>query len=197
MAFAPLSELNVNGSLLRLPVRSRAEVFVGSDRIRPVVAGRSVAAMVAPESAARRRSPAAASGRHGVPDPRRRRHARLWLAGAVRALDGHVRIRHLCLCLDLGAADRPVARSRPRHRGAALHPAISRTQDVCAVARLCRGQPLARGRHRDRGFRALRRAGLAVAAVARRLHRRPALPRLRFAAGLRALERAGRHFAFA
>ena len=41
--------------------------------------------------------------------------------------------------------------TRPRHRGAALHSAISRTQNVCAVARLCGGQPLARRRHRNWG----------------------------------------------
>ena len=81
--------------------------------------------------------------------------ARLRLAGAVRALDGQLRVRHLCLCLDLGAADRAVARSRPRHRGATLHPGISRAQAVRPAARLHLGQPLARGRHRDRASRAL------------------------------------------
>src|SRR4051812_18539604 len=37
-----------------------------------------------------------------VPDPRRERRAALRLTGAVRALDGLVRVRRLRLCVDLG-----------------------------------------------------------------------------------------------
>src|SRR5262245_14787106 len=55
------------------------------------------------ERAPRRQRPdvGAAAGRHCVPDPDRERAAGLWFAGAVRALDGRLRIRHLRLCLDI------------------------------------------------------------------------------------------------
>src|SRR6266545_1595709 len=100
----------------------------------------------------RQRSDAgAAAGRHRVPDPGRERAAGLRLAGAVRALDGRLRVRHLRLCLDLGAVDRAGARSRARHRGAALRSGISRAQAFRSSARLSVRQPRRGGWRRNAG----------------------------------------------
>ena len=68
----------------------------------------------------------AASCRCRLSHPRRQRADRLHLADPLGALDGAFRIRHLHLCLDLGAAARRHGRSRPRLGDAALHPRIHR-----------------------------------------------------------------------
>ena len=83
------------------------------------------------------RQPAgAARRRQGVSRPRRQRAARARLAGAAGALDGLVRIRHLHLCLDLGADDRRALRHGAVVGGAALHSRIHRAQAVrtCCAA---------------------------------------------------------------
>ena len=56
--------------------------------------------------------------------------------GAVRPLDGLVRVRRLRLCVDLGAAARRPGRSRHRDRRAALHSGIYRPQAARHAARL-------------------------------------------------------------
>ena len=150
------SQPNVNGSLLGLPrstVRPRPPPSggsFGSDRFRASrprsgagIAVRGLVAAQGPDPR-RRAPPGAAPDRHGVPDPRRQRGAGFRLPGAARALDGQLRVRHLRLCLDLGAAARPADRPRARHRRATLHSGISRPRHARAAARVHFRQPLAR-----------------------------------------------------
>ena len=121
----------------------------------------------------------AAARRHGVPDPGRKRGAGLWVAGPVRALDGQLRVRHLRLCLDLGAADRTpldlglgtaAQRFIPEYRE---HGTIGLLRGFIAGSRwLAFGIAIA--------IAALCAGGVRLAgAVARRLHGGPALSRLR------------------
>ena len=133
-----------------------------------------------------------AACRHRLHHPRRQRRAALCQPGAVRALDGLVRIRRLCLCLDLGAAARRPGRSRHRHRRAALHPGIPRAQ---ASSRCCAdSSPAAAGSCRDGdrvgGARGARRD---CCRRHRLLRDHAALHRLRRPAALRARPHAGRH----
>src|SRR5262249_14680804 len=103
-------------SLLRLrllavpPERARGGTL-GTHRLATSTAladARLAAPLGANNHAARRQraDAGAAPRRHRVPDPGDERPVGLWLPGAVRALDGRLRVRHLRLCLDLGAADR-------------------------------------------------------------------------------------------
>ena len=129
---------------------------------------------------------------HRVPDPRRERRAALRLTGAVRALDGLVRVRRLRLCVDLGAAPRRPGRSRHRHRRAALHPGIHRHKPARHAARIPLRQPLARGRDGDRMGRVRGARRVALFRASRFLRDHAALHRLRRPAAVRARPPAGR-----
>ena len=117
----------------------------------------------------------------------------LLLAGAAGALDGHLRVRHFCLCLHLGDGDRCGGGFRPRLVGAELHPALFRQRRIVAAERISLRQPLAGllvcNRVRDRGPA----AHLSAQGLARRLHHHPAGHRLPHPSGLRRHACAGRH----
>src|SRR5262249_38500015 len=82
------------------------------------------------DSTARRHGahPGAAPCRHGVPDTRGQRTAGLRLAGPFRRLGGGLLVRLLWLFLGLGGFELAGAWCRPCHRGATLHPGLSRAR---------------------------------------------------------------------
>ena len=86
--------------------------------------------------------PGAPPRRRRLPYPRRQRAARLHLADPAGALDGRLRVRHLRLRLDLGAADRRHGRPRPRHRRAALHSRIPEHRQLALLRGYLRGSRL-------------------------------------------------------
>src|SRR5262249_17499008 len=114
----------------------------------------------------RRRTPRTAARRHRLRDPGGERAARLPLAGAILALEGDLRIRHLHLCMVLGTSPGPDARPGTLNRGAAVHPAIPREQAARITARLRLGCTVARLFHCGGGGLPVRGPCVDAAAVA-------------------------------
>src|ERR1700757_1053431 len=68
--------------------------------------------------------------------PRAQRRPCLSVADPARALDGRLRLRHLCLCLDLGAAARQHDGFRHLRRCPENHPGIPHKRRRCTPARV-------------------------------------------------------------
>ena len=149
-----------------------------------------------PVLARRRQRPLArAEGRRRrVPHPRVQRGPDLPVADPARPLDGQLRVRHLRLCLDLGADDRRPRRPGACHGRAALH---SRIHPAQGAIDLLRGY-LSRSRWIAVGCAALvAAAGVLLVQSAQAIHgglsRAAALGRAGDAAVLRDPADPGRH----